>query len=104
MLMAAQLTESLVRRGRGLRATRTRRRLLPLLLLLVAVPPAGCTSSKVTPPNQRGRTVTTGAQDVSASFPDPIAAADPCAARLQDLCKPLLLYYATHAKRLPQRL
>jgi hypothetical protein len=81
--------------------------LLPLLLLLpLASVPAGCTSSKVTPPKPPGRIVrtSTGGQDVSPNFPDPIAAADPCAARLQDLCKPLLLYYATHGKRLPQRL
>jgi hypothetical protein len=67
---------------------------------------AGCTSTKVTPPNSRGRTVKTssGAQDLTANFPDPLAAADPCAARLHNLCEPLLLYYATHGKRLPAQL
>jgi hypothetical protein len=102
--MAAHLIECLAGRGRGSRAIRVP--LLPvtllLLLLLFSGLPAGCTSSKVTPPHPPGQIV--GPPGISPDFPDPIAAADPCAARLQDLCKPLLLYYATHAKRLPQRL
>jgi hypothetical protein len=77
------------------------------LALALALVLAGCTSTKVNQPKPPGRTVKTssGGQDLTAdNLPDPLASADPCAARLHDLCEPLLLYYATHAKRLPGRL
>src|SRR5690348_10920856 len=73
----------------------------------------GCTTTKITEgadgsqkvvktsssPNKTG-----SSGDYPAVFTDPLASADPCAARLHDLCEPLLLYYATHGKRLPTRL
>src|SRR5947209_4106671 len=83
-------------------------------VLLLAVVLTGCTTSKVVQqPDGSQRVVKTssssnkpgaGAGGNPAVFTDPLASADPCAARLHDLCEPLLLYYAMHGKRLPERL
>jgi hypothetical protein len=84
-----------------------------VLRLVAAAVLTGCTTTKVVQqPDGSQRVVKTssssnkpGTGDGSpAVFTDPLASADPCAARLHDLCEPLLLYYATHGKRLPQRL
>jgi hypothetical protein len=90
-----------------------RRRTWAAAVLLLAAALAGCTTTKVVQqPDGSQRVVKTSSSSNKpgagggnpAVFTDPLASADPCAARLHDLCEPLLLYYATHGKRLPQRL
>jgi hypothetical protein len=83
-----------------------------LFVAAIAAALAGCTTTKVMQnPDGSQRVVKTssspngaGAGGSPAVSIDPLAGTDPCAARLQDLCKPLFLYYATRGKRLPAQL